>query len=84
MSQSIKLLFFSVLRDITGVNETEWPLEAVPVSVTDLLEQLYERWPAMRDWDGTILVAADLNYIDRDGEINAGQEVAIMPPVQGG
>ena len=40
--------------------------------------------PKLREWDGNILVAADLEYVDRDARLRDGQEVAIMPPVQGG
>ena len=83
---TIKLLFFSLLRDAAGgTEETPYTIEdtdSIPVS--GLLERLYNEYPDLRPWDGKILVAADLEYVKRDFIIRDGQEVAIMPPVQGG
>ncbi len=81
---TIRVLFFSVLRDLTGTGEVAWDLPGESASVAEVLASLYARWPALRDWDGKILVAADLHYVNRDEAVADGQEVAIMPPVQGG
>ncbi|MBK8095381.1 MAG: MoaD/ThiS family protein [Verrucomicrobiaceae bacterium] len=50
----------------------------------DLLESLYQRWPRLREWDGSLLLALDQTYVKRDAVLHDGAEVAIMPPVQGG
>lgn len=50
----------------------------------DLLEVLYTRTPALRDWDKSILVGAGLEFVERDYVLKAGDEISIMPPVQGG
>jgi molybdopterin converting factor small subunit len=75
--------FFSRVRDLAGVQETE--LE-VPEStrVADLLEILYSRTPALRDWDRSILVAAGVEFVGRDYVVKPGDQISIMPPVQGG
>ena len=84
---TIRLLFFSSLREVSGVDETEWPWPpsagASPV-VASLLAELYERWPALSSWDGRLLMAVDLEYATRETQLFPGQEVALMPPVQGG
>lgn len=80
---TVRLLFFSVLRDITGVEETSWPITP-GATVADLLETLYQRWPSLRDWDSSLLVAVDQTYVKKHELLPAGSEVAIMPPVQGG
>ena len=53
-------------------------------TISDLLEHLYQLHPKLRDWDSSILISADLDYAVRDQELKPGQEIAIMPPVQGG
>ena len=84
---TIRLLFFSSLRDLAGVEEIDWPWPPVgggEATVAGLLEEVWARWPALRDWETRLLVAVDLAYADRSTVVRAGQEVALMPPVQGG
>ncbi len=81
---TVKVLFFSLLRDLAGADEVDWEIPEEGLAVSILLEQLYARWPAMREWDTKLLIAADLDYVDRDSVLKVGQEVAVMPPVQGG
>ncbi len=81
---TVRVLFFSVLRDVTGESEVVWDLPGESARVSDLLESLYVRWPVLGDWDGKLLVAADFQYVRRGDRLSEGQEVAIMPPVQGG
>jgi len=79
----LRVLFFSVLRDITGTDEIT--LE-VPAGATmhDLLIQIESRWPKLRDWQNSLLLALDQTYVKRDEPLHDDAEVAIMPPVQGG
>lgn len=80
----LRILFFSVLREIVGAEEV--PLELPPGQgdVADVLVALYSRWPGLEAWDDKIRVAVDLDYVDRDHPVAEGQEIAVMPPVQGG
>ncbi len=79
----LRLLFFSVLRDLTGTAEMEFACEA-GATVRDLLALLYKRWPDLAKWDASLLIAVDQAYAKRDETLHEGAEVAIMPPVQGG
>lgn len=81
----VRVLFFSVLRDITGTDEVEWELPATAV-LADLLNEVEARWPKLRDWGGSMLLAVDQTYVKRGdaAPLQAGAEVALMPPVQGG
>jgi MoaD family protein len=80
---NVHLQFFSRLRDLTGVSEMELEiLEATRVA--DLLEILYSRMPALREWDKSILVAAGVEFVGRDYVLRPGDQMSIMPPVQGG
>lgn len=80
---TLRLLFFSVLRDIAGTAETSWSLPA-PATVKNLLASVYERWPALEEWDSSLLIAVDQTYVKRTEPLTENCEVALMPPVQGG
>ena len=79
----LRVLFFSILRDLTGTAETEFQCGA-SATVGDLLGLLYERWPELAKWDASLLVAVDQAYARRGEALPDGAEVALMPPVQGG
>ncbi|MEM7012703.1 MAG: MoaD/ThiS family protein [Verrucomicrobiota bacterium] len=80
----LNVLFFSLLRDLVGAEQLTVEMPGEQSTVGDLLERLYQLHPKLRDWDSSILIAADLDYAGRDQELKPGQEIAIMPPVQGG
>ena len=81
----LTVLFFSILRDLVGAEQLLVELDGNRSwKVSDLLEHLYGKHPKLRDWDSSILVSADLDYADRNQDLKDGQEIAIMPPVQGG
>lgn len=75
--------FYSVLRDITGAHEIEVSLPDGS-SIAVLLGGLHAQYPALAEWDGKLLFAADLDYVDRSHVIQSGETISIMPPVQGG
>lgn len=79
----VEVLFFSVLRDIAGAGAVALELEA-GTDVAGLLAEIYRRWPAMKAWDQSLLVAVDQCYAKRDQPLRQNAEVAVMPPVQGG
>lgn len=79
----LRVLFFSVLRDITGTDEIVVDLP-IGSTMADLLVQIESRWPKLRDWQNSLLLALDQTYVKSDALLHDGAEVAIMPPVQGG
>lgn len=79
----LRVLFFSVLRDITGTDEISVEVPA-GATMAALLEQVEARWPKIRDWQSSLLLALDQTYVKRDALLHDGGEVALMPPVQGG
>jgi molybdopterin converting factor small subunit len=79
----IHVQFFSRLRDLAGQSTTELDIRD-GAKVADLLELLYARTPTLRDWDKSILVAAGVEFVGRDYVPKPGDEISIMPPVQGG
>jgi molybdopterin synthase sulfur carrier subunit len=79
----MKVRFFAQLRDLIGSDTLDVDLTN-GATVSDLLEQIYKRFPAFRSHDKSILVAAGLEFVDRNYKLKRGDEISIMPPVQGG
>ncbi|MDP9253513.1 MAG: MoaD/ThiS family protein [Verrucomicrobiota bacterium] len=80
---NVQVQFFSRLRDVAGVSTREKEI-AQGTTVADLLALLYSEIPTLREWDKSILVAAGLEFVSRDYVLQPGDEISIMPPVQGG
>jgi molybdopterin converting factor small subunit len=78
-----RVQFYAQLRDLTGVQTLDVDL-AEEARVSDLLENLYTKFPALRDRDKGILVGAGVEFVDRNYKLRPDNEIAIMPPVQGG
>ena len=81
---NVRVLFFSVLQDITGTAETTVCLGEENPSVGALLDHLFKMWPGLSEWAPSILIAVDQVYARRPDALHENAEVAIMPPVQGG
>lgn len=83
-SMTITVLFFSTLREVTGATEIPWSSEATSCTVGEVVQQLFVHYPKLRDWENQLLLALDQSYVDHDAVVSDGQELALMPPVQGG
>jgi len=79
----VRVQFFSRLKDIVGGSEFDQEV-AEGGTIATLLEDLYTGHPELRAWDKSILVGAGVEFVDRDYVIKTDDEIAIMPPVQGG
>lgn len=80
---TVHVQLFSHLRDAAAVSELDLELPDSS-TVADLLDKLYARTPALRSWDSSILIGAGVEFVDRDHVVHPGEQIAIMPPVQGG
>lgn len=81
---SVTILLFSVLKDLAGEDRFHLSLEGSEPSLRDVIEKAYQLHPALRDWDSNLLVAVNCEYADREQVVKDGDEIALMPPVQGG
>ena len=81
---TVKILFFSLFREIVGKEEVELQVDFKPCTVGLILNQVYIQWPSLKDWDSSILISLDLDYVNREVEVVDGQVIALMPPLQGG
>jgi molybdopterin converting factor small subunit len=79
----VHVQFFSRLRDLakTPTMDLEVPEQT---TAADLLEIVYARAPALREWDKSILVASGVEFVQRDYLVKSGDQISVMPPVQGG
>lgn len=79
----MRVQFYAQLRDITQIASDEADL-ADGATVSDLLGNIYQKFPALRVHDKNILVGAGVEFVDRNYKPKPGEEISIMPPVQGG
>jgi molybdopterin converting factor small subunit len=79
----IQVQFFSRLRELAGQSEMEIEVPE-GTKAAELLDMLYSRKPALRDWDKSILVASGVEFVGRDYALKPDDDISIMPPVQGG
>ena len=75
--------FYAQLHDLVGTREVDVDL-ADGATVSDLLDQIYAKHPRLRPHDKSILIGAGVEFVDRDYKLKPGEEISIMPPVQGG
>ena len=75
--------FYSQLREIAGAQARDVELSR-GAKVSELLDKIYEKVPMLRSHDKTILIGAGVEFVDRNYKLREGEEIAIMPPVQGG
>ena len=79
----IHVQFYAQLRDLVGMREVDLDV-AEGATVRDLLEKIYAQQPALHSHDKSILIGAGVEFVDRNYELKPNEEIAIMPPVQGG
>jgi molybdopterin converting factor small subunit len=79
----VHVQFFSRLRDLIGAAEMDLDIPDGATAAA-LLEKLYSRTPALREWDKSILVASGVEFVGRDYVVKSGDQISVMPPVQGG
>jgi molybdopterin synthase catalytic subunit len=79
----IKVLFFGVTRDLTGLQEEQ---AEIPEGAN--LEGLWDcyaaRFPGLNDLSSVLLLAVNQEIADRANRLQDGDEVAFLPPVSGG
>jgi molybdopterin synthase catalytic subunit len=79
----VRVQFYAQLRDLVGMRELDIDLTE-GATVHDLLQKIYAQQPALRSHDKSILIGAGVEFVDRNYELKPGEEISIMPPVQGG
>lgn len=79
----IRVLFFGLLKDITGVSQQE--LELTPGCRLDaVFSTLCAQYPRLSGLSSSIVMALNQQFASRDTTVAEGDEVALLPPVSGG
>jgi sulfur-carrier protein len=84
MGAVVKVLAFAGARDVIGVSEVELELAEAPCSTERFMDVLCDRFPALAPYRSIMRVAVNGDYVDADGGVDDGDEVALIPPVAGG
>ena len=79
----VRLLYFAVLRDITGKSEEiiELPEGA---RAHEIWNRLRDRHDQLAGYEKPPLTAVNESYVSADELLRDGDEVAFIPPVAGG
>ena len=79
----IRVVFHSYFRDLTGCDLID---EEVSDGTTliEVVRRLQERFPKMKGMEKSTLMAVGVEYQPGDYVLQAGDEVSLFPPVQGG
>jgi len=80
---NVRVCFYSYLKDLTGCAQTA---ESVPdgSNLDDLFRRLIVTFPKLAAAQKSTLIAVGVDYQDRSYVLNEGDEVSLLPPVQGG
>lgn len=79
----IEVLFFASVRDMVGTREMEWEVPE-GATVGQLKNDLIAHFPKMAGLVSVFLLAVNAEYADDSEVLQAGSQVAIIPPVSGG
>ena len=79
----VAVQFFSQLKELAGGAEETLELTN-DATVGQLLTRLYELHPGLAKWDRNLLLGVGVEFVERDYVLQPNDQVAVMPPVQGG
>lgn len=80
---TITVLYFAQVAEITQQRQEQWDLTTT-TPVSQWLEQLIERYPALAPMQARLKVAINHYHVNHDATISPGDEVAVFEPVTGG
>ena len=80
---TIRVLLFSVLRELVGERELTLALPDPPTG-EEVLNRLETRCPGLAEYRSVIRLAVNEGYVSEDVELNRGDEIALITPVSGG
>ncbi len=83
LSVKIRVLFFGVLKDVTGCAETSLEVRE-NATLGDVFEHFGALFPRLREMERSIVLAANHEFAARDRVVREGDEIAFLPPVSGG
>ena len=80
---TVTVHFYSYFKDLTGCAQTAE--EILPgATLAELQQQLGARFPKLNAMQNSTLIAVGVDYQPKTYALQAGDEVSLFPPVQGG
>ncbi len=83
MQIDIKVNFFSYFKDLTECESTVLQLPQ-GTNLDQALSVIRQQYPKMERMKRSTLAAVDLEYVAENHILEAGEEISLFPPVQGG
>ena len=80
---AVRVLFFSVLREIVGAEELRLALPEPPTGAA-LLDRLEAEHAGLSAYRSVVRLAVNQVYVRTDVQLSAGDEIALISPVSGG
>jgi molybdopterin converting factor subunit 1 len=79
----VRLRFFASVRERLRHAEADWEMPQ-GATVQDLWQSLSAQYPQLQSLSSSVTFAVNREYVGRDYQLAADDEVAIIPPVSGG
>ena len=79
----IRVLFFGMLRDITGLSEEQLEVDS-GTTVGGVFAHYAAHFPRLGEMSKSLVLAANEQFATPDHVLSEGDEVAFLPPVSGG
>lgn len=80
---NVRLLYFAVLRDITGKSEADMSLRD-GARAGEVWQSLREQYVQLADYRKPPMIAVNEIYATAETILRDGDELAFIPPVAGG
>jgi molybdopterin converting factor small subunit len=80
---SVTVHFYSYFKDLTGCAQAVEDV-AEGSTIADLQQKLFARFPKLGEMRNSMLIAVGVDYQPKSYVLNAGDEISLFPPVQGG
>jgi molybdopterin synthase catalytic subunit len=80
---TVKVLFFGLLKDLTGRSEDRLELPDGS-SLSRVFQHYAEKFPRLGEMSRSIVMARNQEFADPSSPIADGDEIAFLPPVSGG
>lgn len=79
----VRVRLFAALREVLGEEELDLDLPD-GTTVSALWDQLQTKNASLAPYGRSVQFAINHDFVDRDTELSANDEVAFLPPVSGG
>ena len=80
---TVTVHFYSYFKELTGCAQTVEEI-APGGTISELQQKLFSRFPKLASMQNSTLIAVGVDYQPKTYTLQAGDEVSLFPPVQGG